>query len=157
MPNHVVLCGYGRVGRNVARLLEYFNIPYTVADLDPKTISELREKEVPCIYGDAGNSGVLHKAGIKNAAVLALAIADPMSVRLAIDYARRVNPNLDIIARAHNNSELKFLRGRNVSEVVRPEAEAGIEIARHILSLLGMPVTEVEEIVARQRRVYPRV
>jgi len=155
VPNHVVLCGYGRVGKNVASLLECFNVPYTVADLDPKTISELREKEVPCIYGDAGNSRVLCEAGIRSAAVLAIAIADPMSARLAIDYARRVNPNLDIIARAHNNSELKFLRGRNVSEIVRPETEAGIEIARHILCRLGMPVIEVEKVVASQRKAYP--
>lgn len=154
LTNHVVLCGYGRVGRNVASLLGRFNIPYAVTDLDPKTISELREKGVPCVYGDAGNSRVLCEAGIKGAAVLALAVADPMAVRLAIDYSLRINPNLDIIARAHNDSELELLRNRGVSEVVGPEIEAGIEIARHVLCRLGTPVTEVERIVASQRRTY---
>ncbi len=154
-PKHVILCGYGRVGRNVARLLERFNVPYIVADLDPKTISVLREKGIPCVYGDAGNSRVLYEVGVRDAAILALAIADPVAVKLAIDHARRINPNLDIIARAHNDFEIEFLQNRNVSEVVRPETEAGIEIARHILCRLGITVAEVEKVITSQRKIYP--
>ena len=155
MPKHVILCGYGRVGRNVARLLEWFKVPYIVADLDPKTISELREKGIPCVYGDAGNPHVLYKAGVKDAHILALAIADPVAVRIAIDHARLINPNLDIIARVHNDFEVEFLQNRNVSEVVRPETEAGIEIARHILCRLGIAVSEVEKVITSQRKIYP--
>ena len=155
MPNHVILCGYGRVGRNVARLLERFNVPYIVVDLDPENISVLREKGIPCVYGDAGNSHVIYEAGVKNAAILALAIADPVAVKLAIDHARRINPNLDIIARVHNDFEIEFLQNRNVSEVVRPETEAGIEIARHILCRLGIAVSEVEQVITSQRKIYP--
>jgi len=155
MPNHVILCGYGRVGRNVARLLERFNVPYIVADLDPENISILREKGIPCVYGDAGNQHVLYEMGVRDAAILALAIADPVAVKLAIDHARRINPNLDIIARAHNDFEIEFLQKRNVSEVVRPETEAGIEIARHILCRLGITVAEVEKVITSQRKIYP--
>jgi len=155
MPRHVILCGYGRVGRNIARLLELFNVPYIVADLDPNTISVLREKSIPCVYGDAGNPHVLYKAGVEDADILALAIADPVAVKLAIDHARRINPNLDIIARAHSDLEHDFLKNRKVSEVVRPETEAGIEIARHILCHLGMTVAEVEKVITSQRKIYP--
>jgi len=155
MPNHVILCGYGRVGRNVASLLEQFNVPYIVVDLDPENISVLREKGIPCVYGDAGNSHVLYEVGVRDAAILALAIADPMAVKLAIDHARRINPNLDIIARAHNDFEIEFLQNRNVSEVVRPETEAGIEIARHILCRLGITVAEVEKVITSRRKIYP--
>jgi len=156
MPRHVILCGYGRVGRNIARLLERFKVPYIVVDLDPENISVLREKGIPCVYGDAGNSHVIYEAGVKEAAILALAIADPVAVKLAIDHARRININLDIIARVHNDFEVEFLQNRNVSEVVRPETEAGIEMARHILCHLGVTVVEVEKVITSQRKIYPK-
>ncbi|MDY7019553.1 MAG: cation:proton antiporter, partial [Chloroflexota bacterium] len=155
LTNHVVICGYGRVGSNVARLLKELSILYVVTDLDPVTISELRVEGVPCVYGDAGNQRVLYEAGIEDAAALVLAIPDPVAVRLALDHARRINPNLDIIARAHSDSELEFLQKRGVSEVVLPETEASIEIIRHLLCLLRIPAARVEEIVASQRKTCP--
>lgn len=155
LTNHVVICGHGRVGSNVARLLGQLAIPYVVTDLDPKTISELQEKGVPCVYGDAGNQKVLYEAGVRDATALVLAIPDPVALRLALDHTRRINPNLDIIARAHSDSELEFLQKRGVSEVVRPETEAGIEIVRHILCRLGMPAATVEDIISNQRKICP--
>ena len=155
LTNHVVICGHGRVGSSVAWFLGQLAIPYVVTDLDPKTISELRRKEVPCVYGDAGNPNVLYEAGIKDATALVLAIPDPVAIRLALDHARRINPNLDIIARAHSDSELEFLQKRGVSETVRPETEAGIEIVRHLLCRLNIPVATVEELISSQRNICP--
>jgi len=155
LTKHVIICGHGRVGSNTARILSQLDIPYVVTDLAPKTISELRAKGIPCVYGDPGNEKVLYEAGVQDASVLVLAIPDPVSIRLAIDHARRINPNLDIIARAHSDSELEFLQRRGVSEAVQPEVEAGIEIVRHILCRLGVPAADVEEIMASQRTICP--
>jgi len=155
LSKHVVICGHGRVGSNVARILTQLNIPCVVTDLDPKTISELREQEIPCIYGDAGNQNVLYEAGVKDAATLVLAIPDPVAIRLAFDHARRINPNLDIIARVHSDSELELLRKKGISEAVRPETEAGLEIVRHILCRLNIPQTTVEEVIANERKTCP--
>jgi len=148
----VLICGHGRVGSVVAEILGRLAIRYVVIDLDPRTISKLREKGAPCIYGDAGNQKVLYEAGIEDAIVLVLAMADPVAVRLALDHARRINPNIDIIARAHTDSELEFLQLRGASEVVLPEHEAGIELARHILCRLGMSEVKVEEFISSQRK-----
>ena len=155
LTNHVVICGHGRVGGTIARILGQLAIPYVVTDLDPKTISELQAEGVPCVYGDAGNPSVLYEAGIKEAIILVLADPDPVAVRLALDHARRINPNLEVIARARSDSEFKFLQARGVSGVVRPETEAGLEIVRHILYRLNMPEAEVEKTIANQRREYP--
>ena len=155
LTNHVVICGHGRVGGTIARILGQLAIPYVVTDLDPKTISKLQAEGVPCVYGDAGNPSVLYEAGIKEAIILVLAVADPVAVRLALDHARRINPNLEVIARARSDSEFKFLQARGVSGVVRPETEAGLEIVRHILYRLNMPEAEVEKTIANQRREYP--
>ncbi len=153
---HVIVCGHGRVGHNVAHILGELNILYVVVELDPKTISDLRAQGIPCVYGDAGNIMVLTEAGIHNADVLVLAIHDPIAIRLALDHARRINPGLDIIARAHSTSELEFLQRKNVSEVVWPETEASIEIARHVLCFLNIPMATIENIVAQQRNICVR-
>ena len=155
LTDHVVICGHGRVGSSVAWFLGELAIPYVVTDLDPKTISELRKKGVPCVYGDAGNPKVLYEAGINDAIALVLATPDLVATRLALDHARRINPNLDIIARAHSDSELEFLQKKEVSEVVRPEAEAGIEIVRHLLCRLNIPVATVEELISNRRKACP--
>jgi len=155
LTNHVIICGHGRVGGNVARLLSQLAVPYVAIDLDPKTISELREQGIPCVYGDAGNQKVLYEAGITHAAVLALAIPDPAATRLALDHAGLMNANIDIIARTHSNSEFEFLQSRGISGIVQPEMEASIEILRHILCRLNMPEAEIEEIIASRRKICP--
>jgi CPA2 family monovalent cation:H+ antiporter-2 len=155
LSGHVVICGHGRVGSNIARILTQLNIPCVVTDLDPKTISELRKKEIPCVYGDAGNQKVLYEAGVKDATAMVLAIPDPVAIKLALDHAKRINPKLDIIARARSDSELKFLQSRGASEVVQPEMEAGIEIVRHILCRLNIPEATVEEVISNERKTCP--
>jgi len=127
LTNHVVICGHGRVGSSVAWFLAELAIPY----MDIK---------------------VLHEAGIKDATALVLAIPDPVAIRLALDHARRINPNLDIIARAHSDSELEFLQKRGVSETVQPETEAGIEIVRHLLCRLNIPEAAVVELISSRRK-----
>ncbi len=151
LTNHVVLCGYGRVGINVAKFLEHLNIPYVVIELNPVAISKLRDNMVPCVYGDIGNPNVLCEARIKQASILVLAIEDPVAIRLALDHAQRINSKLDIIARAHSDAEFEFLESKGVSEVVRPEMEAGIELARHILYRLGISPATVGKIIGKQK------
>jgi len=153
--NHVVICGHGRVGGNVAQMLSQLEIPYLVIDLDPATISNLRGRGIPCIYGDAGNEGVLSKAGLKDAALLLIAIPDPMAARLALDHALRINPRLDVVARVHSDFELDFLRGRGASELVQPELEASIELTRHVLCRLGLSEDKVQEFINNWRRTCP--
>jgi len=150
LKNHIILCGYGRVGITVAKVLESLFIPYIVIELDCLAIAKLQEKNIPCVYGDTGSANVLAEAKIDKASILVLAIADPVAIRLAIDYAQRVNPKIDIIARAHSDSEYELLKSKGVSEAVQPEREAGIELARHILYSLGISPVTVSKIIVKQ-------
>ena len=153
--NHVVICGHGRVGGNVAQMLSQLEIPYLVIDLDPATISSLRDQGIPCIYGDAGNWEVLSQAGLKDAALLIIATPDPTAARLTLDHALSINPQLDVIARVHSDLELDFLQGRGASELVQPEVEASIELVRHTLCRLGLPEERVQDFVGNWRRTCP--
>ncbi len=151
LNNHVILCGYGRVGITVSKVLERLYIPYVVIELDCVAITNLQERNIPCVYGDTGSTNVLTEARIDRASMLVLAIADPVAIRLAIDHAQRINPKIDIIARAHSDSEFELLMSKGVSEVVRPEREAGMELARHILYRLGISPATVSKIIGKHR------
>jgi CPA2 family monovalent cation:H+ antiporter-2 len=136
-------------------MLGQLAVPHLVIDLDPAIISGLRDQGIPCIYGDAGNAEVLTRAGLKDAALLLIAIPDPVSARLALDHALRINPQLDVVARVHSDFELDVLRGRGASELVQPEFEASIELTRHVLCRLGWPEDKVQGFMSNLRRVCP--
>jgi len=155
ISNHVVICGHGRVGSNVAQMLSQMEIPYLVIDLDPATISSLRDRGIPCIYGDSGNREVLSQAVLKDAALLIIATPDPTTARLTLDHALNINPRLDVVARVHSDFELDFLQGRGASALVRPELEASIELLRHTLCRLGFSEDKVQEFLGNWRSTCP--
>lgn len=155
ISGHVVVCGHGRAGSTIAQMLRQLEIPHLVIDLDPAVISSLRDQGIPCIYGDAGNREVLSQAGLREAAILLIAMPDPVSARLALDHARRINPQLDVVARIHSDLEGDFLRKGGASELVRPELEASIELVRHTLCRLGRPEDEVQDFISKWRRACP--
>ncbi len=151
ISGHVLICGYGRVGRTLAYALERMKVPYLVVELDPQVISSLRASNIPCVYGDAGNHEVLKEAGLEKARVLVLAIPDPLAAREAIEYARESNPQLDILARIHGDEEAEFLRRRGVNELIYPEVEAGLEVIRHTLNRLDFLLDQVESLIESLR------
>ena len=155
LSNHVIVCGYGRVGSNVVESLIELNIPVVVIDLNPAAISALRKRGIPCIYGDAGIYEVLSMAKPETAALVAVALSDPLSARLTVDGVHRANPQVDIVVRVHSELEVKILRGRGASELVQPEVEASIELVRHVLCRLGLSVDEVTRVIDAQRNTCP--
>jgi len=156
ISDHVVICGHGRIGGNVASMLRQLDIPIVVIDLDPAVISKLRDQGIPCIYGDVGSYEVLSQAGLEDAALLLIATPDPVAARLALDHALRINPKLDVVARVHSDIELDFLRGRGASELVQPEVEASLELVRHTLCRLRLPESKIEEFISNWRVTCPR-
>jgi len=146
LSNHVVICGHGRTGSNLASTLQRYNIPYIVVELNPQIISELRAQGVPCIYGDAGNAQILSMAHLNKARVLALTCPDPMAEITATAYAREVNPNIDIIARVPEESVAERLQRLGVSEIVEPAFEASLEFVRHTLGYYSVDTLEIEGI-----------
>jgi len=146
LSNHVVICGHGRTGSNLANILQKYNLPYIIVELNPQIISELRDQGVPCIYGDAGNTQILSMAHINQARVLALTCPDPMAEMTATSYARRINPQIDIIAASHEEQTTRRLQRLGVSEIIEPAFEASLEFVRHTLSYYRVDALEIEGI-----------
>ncbi|MBD1924052.1 cation:proton antiporter [Microcoleus sp. FACHB-831] len=144
MQNHVVVCGYGGVGRNLVRLLQEHNCPVLAIDQSERTIQKLRDQGIPYVYGNAASLHVLEKAGVGKAQSMAIALPDSMSTRLAIKRALEIDPSLDIVVRANHDRDIELLYQLGAREVVQPEFEASLEITTHVLTRRGMPLWGVQ-------------
>jgi len=147
LSGHVIICGHGRSGSNLANVLKDYSIPYIVVDINPHIISEVRAQNVTCIYGDAGSTQILSMAHIEKARVLALTCPDPMAQITAVSYAKQVNPDIHIIARSPKGPVAERLRKLGASEIIDPAFQASLECVRHILGYYEVATHEIENIV----------
>jgi len=148
IKNHVIVCGYGRVGRNVVKLLQEYDYPIIVIDQAESVIQQLRERRIPYVYGNAASPQVLEKAQVEQAQGMAIALPDPMSSRLCLKRALEFTPELDVIVRANQDKDIELLYQLGAREVVQPAFEASLELSSHLLFSMGSS----EETVQRQVR-----
>lgn len=143
ITGHVVIVGYGRVGRHIADLLGQMSIPQLIIDLDAERIEEINRRGIPSLYGDASNSEVLTHAGLKRARALVVAGPDESASELVVAAARDLAPDLPIVARASSEEGIQRLASLGAQDVIHPEREGGLEIVRHALLKLDFPVQEI--------------
>jgi CPA2 family monovalent cation:H+ antiporter-2 len=139
MREHVVLCGYGRVGRLVAAALEHQGLPYLVVERDRDTVEKLREQGIPALQGDAAEHAVQGRLDIEHARLLVLAIPDPIATRQIAAIARDLHPELPIVARTHSEEEWMYLSDGRVNDAVLGEHEVARAMARIALERLERP------------------
>lgn len=146
-----VVCGYGRVGRLIVTTLERRGFRCVVVEEDPRLVRELRERGGIVVRGSAENAAVLEQAPLAAAAVLVVAVPDPLVARQVVTIARREHPRLPIVVRSHSAAERDVLRRLGASEVVIGETELGLEMTRYALRRLGLSGFEAQAIIAAMR------
>jgi CPA2 family monovalent cation:H+ antiporter-2 len=134
LANHVVLVGYGRVGKRIAAALVAHNIPYLVADQNRELIDALRQGGVVAISGDANTPEVLIQAHIREAAMLVVAIPDMVEVRQLVRIAKNLNPGIAVVLRTHSEDEAQLLSQEGTGEVFVAEHELAKGMTTHILA-----------------------
>jgi CPA2 family monovalent cation:H+ antiporter-2 len=139
LHDHVVLCGYGRVGSAVGEALETFHLPYVVIEMNPDIVTGLRARKVPYIFGDAGHRRILEAADAEHAALVIVTVPDDQQAHFAVRAARALNARVPIVARAHHRGADEALRAAGATEVIQPEVEAGLTLIRHGLGQLALP------------------
>lgn len=149
--DHVVLCGFGRVGSVVGEALETFRVPYAVIELDPDIAASLRARGIHCLFGDAVHRQLLLRAGVDRAVLVIVTLPEFAHARLAVQRLRALNPNVPILARAHRRSEAESLRQVGATEVIQPELEASATLVRHALKHLALPKDEALAYLERFR------
>jgi CPA2 family monovalent cation:H+ antiporter-2 len=123
LEGQVVLVGYGRVGKRIAKALTDSNIPFVVAEENREVVEDLRKKGTPAVSGDASEPDVLIQAHIANASMLVIATPDTIDVRKMVETAKLLQPKIEIVVRTHNEDESKFLREENIGKVFYGEEE----------------------------------
>lgn len=133
LKGQVVLVGYGRVGRRIAKALEAESIACVVVEANREHVEDLRKAGKAAVYGDAAEAEVLVQAHIHNAAMLVVATPELLDVRKMVDAGRRLNPGLEIVLRTHSEGEVQFLRSENLGTVFFGEEELAKGMTAHIL------------------------
>jgi monovalent cation:H+ antiporter-2, CPA2 family len=135
--DHIVICGYGRVGGTVARVLHRWGIPVVVVEEARDTVRRLREQDRAVVFGNAANPFVLGAAGIQRARGVVIALPDALDARRVLSEVRGKRPDVDIIIRAHSDAEQAYLMGHGATEVVVAEEELALEMVHHTLHRAG--------------------
>lgn len=152
--NHIVVCGYGRVGRNIVRMLRDHYQPVIVIEQSEQVIQTLRDEKIPYVYGNAASLRVMEAAGVPQAKGMAIALPDPMSTRLCLKHALELTPELDVVVRANLDKDIDLLYQLGAREVVQPEFEAGLELSTHLLAGIGVPLPIIQREVQQIRNSH---
>lgn len=139
LEDHVVICGFGVAGRNIAHVLKANQIPYIVVDLNGQRVREAEAENEPIVFGDCTSSQLLERVGVRKARVVVLAISDPFASRLVVPTLRAMNPGLVILTRTKYVLDMDELWDQGSTEVIADEFEASLELMTRILRVYNAP------------------
>lgn len=148
---HVIVCGYGRSGQNVSRLLEKESIPYLALDLDPQRIHEAASAGESVAYGDAARRDVLVAAGIMRANALVVSYTDTVSALKILAHVRALRPELSVVVRTRDDADIDLLKDAGATEVVAEILEGSLMLASHVLLLLNVSSGRVLRCIRQTR------
>jgi monovalent cation:H+ antiporter-2, CPA2 family len=140
---HVVICGFGRVGQNIARVLEQTGFEYIALDVDPYRIRTGRQVGDPVVYGDAGQGKVLENVGVAHASVVVITFANPDVALRILRSVRELRSDVPILVRTQDDTKLRELQAAGATEVVPETFEASLMLLSHLLLLVKLPVGQV--------------
>jgi len=140
---HVILCGYGRVGQNVARVLESQGFEYIALDIDPARIRAARQAGEPVLYGDSADAEMLAKAGIEHASAVVVSFSNPAVALDIVRGVRAAHAAVPVLVRTADDARLQQLKDAGATEVVPETFEASLMLVSQVLMLLEVPVSRV--------------
>ena len=140
---HVIICGYGRSGQNLARLLDAEDITYIALDMDPERIRAVAASGVSVVYGDASRREVLMAAGLNRAQAIVVTYSDLPSSMAILRHIRELRPELPVVVRTMDDANIDRLKEAGATEVVSEVMEGSLMLASHAMMLLGVPLSQV--------------
>lgn len=149
LSDHVIICGFGRVGRYIGRALMLANISYIAIDYNFHTVERAKKEGINIIYGDPTEIDVLDYAQCEKASVVISAVAERLAQEMIIFNCKKLNPHAVIFTRVHHNDDQKRMKDLGVQLVVQPEFEASLAIVRRILLWKGIDKEEIARKIKR--------
>lgn len=168
LKDHVIVCGFGLGGQNIAKVLKANQIPYVIIDLNEQKVRESKKDGEPIVFGDCTSTHTLDLAGIRRARVIVFVISDPFAARLAIQAVRETAPDIVILTRTKYVADMDILWDQGSTEVIAEEFEASLELMTRILRVYNAPrsmvAAEIKSIrdqrfgIFRERKItIPRI
>lgn len=149
---HVILCGFGRVGQNIARVLEGQGFEYIAVDLDLARVRPARQAGDPVIFGDSADDEVLMSCGLENASAVVVTFANPAVSVGIVRAVRAIRRDVPVLVRTQDDAGLAELNHAGATEVVPETFEASLMLVSQVLMLLNVPVSRVVRAVGEIRR-----
>lgn len=143
LQDHVIICGFGRVGQTLARFLKKANIAYIALDMDITRTQEAKGAGEPVFYGDSSRKEILHAAGIDRAKLVVLCISDLHASLKTLHRVRELRREVSVMVRTRDEGHLSQLMDAGATEVIPDTFEASIMLSSQVLLLLGCPPSEV--------------
>ena len=148
---HVIICGYGRCGQNLARMLDREGIPYMALDLDPDRVRQAAAAGDSVVYGDATRLQALMAAGLVRASAVVVTYIDVPAALKVLANTRSHAPQVPVVVRTQDDAHLDKLQDAGATEVVPEAIEGSLMLASHALALVGVPMRRVLRVVQDQR------
>ncbi len=148
---HVLICGFGRCGQNLARVLESQSIPYMALDLDPERVRQAAAAGHNVAFGDSARLQALMAAGLARANAVVVTYLDEPAAFKVLAITQEHAPQVPVIVRTQDDHNLEKLRAAGATEVVPEAIEGSLMLASHALALVGVPMRRVIRIVQDQR------
>ncbi|WP_180125291.1 monovalent cation:proton antiporter family protein [Rhodoferax sp. BLA1] len=148
---HVIICGYGRCGQNLARMLDKEHIAYMALDLDPDRVRQAAAAGDSVVFGDAGRLQALMAAGLARASAVVVTYLETASALKVLSHIQEHAPQVPVVIRTQDDHDLELLQKAGATEVVPETIEGSLMLASHALALVGVPMRRVIRIVREQR------
>jgi len=151
LHSHIIIAGFGRVGRGLARILDQQQQRYIAYDLDAEAVAMARARSLPVYFGDASRLEILERAHFRSATSLVVTTDQHAAADRIVRSVRKAAPSLPIFARARDPAHAQRLLADGATVVVPEALEASLQLAAHVLSGLGLPELDVTARIARER------
>jgi len=148
---HIIICGYGRCGQNLAKLLKTQQVAYIALDLDPDRVNRALAQGDRVAYGDAAKLESLMSAGLERASAVVVTYLESASAFRVLALAKEHAPHVPVVVRTKDDQDLAKFQSAGASEVVSETIEGSLMLATHALALVGVPMKRVIRMVQVQR------
>ncbi len=148
---HVIICGYGRCGQNLARMLDKEAIPYIALDMDPDRVRQAAAGGDSVVFGDAARLQALMAAGLARASAVVVTYLETTSAVKVLAHIHEHAPQVPVVVRTQDDHDLELLQKAGATEVVPEAIEGSLMLASHALALVGVPMRRVIRLVQEQR------
>lgn len=145
LSEHVVIAGGGQIGKYIALVLSQLHLDFVLIEIDHREVEQAKEHNYPVIFGDASHELVLEAAYVTQARLVLITTPGILVTKSVVEQVRRLNSTVDVVARAEGIETMKALQKQGVYEVVQPEFEAALEMARQALLHLNIPTLEIQK------------